>query len=207
MVPDHLVVRWEEKRRSLQTYASQPLMCDDTACREVIRLQNKSYTLPSHFFWCSWRLIYSWNIWAMCGVMDIETQPSSYLNWVESQAKHSWCWDWVAAWSGSLFWNGRDGSLSLCLLSLAWPVPLSLEAIFFRYFLTSHASCMSVLCFSLFQHYRLYEFMFYSTREEIVIGTAVSNMGQSGRTNHLAPLNPEWLKATSGHDCRCVNIA
>lgn len=159
------------------------------------------------FFWCSWRLIYSWNIWAMCGVMDIETQPSSYLNWVGSQAKHSWCWDWVAAWSGSLFWNERDGSLSLCLLSLAWPVPLSLEAIFFRYFLSSHASCMSVLCFSLFQHYRLYEFMFYSTREEIVIGTTVSNMGQSGRTNHLAPLNPEWLKATSGHDCRCVNIA
>lgn len=207
MVPDHLVVRWEEKRPSLQMYASQPLMCDNTACREVRRLQNKSYTLPSHFFWCSWRLIYSWNILAMCGVMDIETQPSSYLNWVGSQAKHSWCWDWVAAWSGSLFWNERDGSLSLCLLSLAWPLPLSLEAIFFRYFLSSHTSCMSALCFSLFQHYRLYEFMFYSTREEIVIGTTVSNMGQSGRKNHLAPLNPEWLKATSGHDCRCVHIA
>lgn len=73
----------------------------------------------------------------------------------------------------------------------------SLEDIFFRYFLSSHASCMSVLCFSLLQHYRLYEFMFYSTREEIVIGTEVSNVGQ----NHLAHLNPAWLKATSGHDC------
>lgn len=56
---------------------------------------------------------------------------------------------------------------------------------------------MSVLCFSLMQHYRLYEFLFYSTREEIVIGTEVSNVGQ----NHLAHLNPAWLKATSGHDC------
>lgn len=136
----------------------------------------------SFFFCCSWRLIYSWNISTMCGVMDVETQPSSYLDWVGSRTKHSWCWDWVAAWSGSLFWNERDGFLSHCLLSLAWPVPLSLEAVFFRYFLSSHASCMSVLCFSLLQHYRLYEFMFYSTREEIVIGTAVSNVGQSGRT-------------------------
>lgn len=62
---------------------------------------------------------------------------------------------------------------------------------------------MSVLCFSLMQHYRLYEFLFYSTREEIVIGTEVSNVGQ----NHLAHLKPAWLKATSGHDCRRVNIA
>lgn len=58
----------------------------------------------------------------------------------------------------------------------------SLEDIFFRYFLSSHASGMSVLCFSLMQHYRLYEFLFYSTREEIVIGTEVSKVGQSGRT-------------------------
>ncbi|EGW10047.1 Uncharacterized protein C10orf107-like [Cricetulus griseus] len=32
---------------------------------------------------------------------------------------------------------------------------------------------------SLFQHYRLYEFMFYSTREEIVIGTEVLDQEQS----------------------------
>lgn len=65
---------------------------------------------------------------------------------------------------------------------------------------------MSVLCFSLMQHYRLYEFLFYSTREEIVIGTEVSK-GGAERPNHLAHLNPAWLKATSGHDCRGLNIA
>jgi hypothetical protein len=63
------------------------------------------------------------------------------------------------------------------------------------------------LCFSLFQHYRLYEFLFYSTREEIVIGTEVSEGaggwgwggGDDTLLDYLAHLYLELLRAIPGH--------
>uniref|UniRef100_A0A7N5K4C1 Ciliary associated calcium binding coiled-coil 1 n=1 Tax=Ailuropoda melanoleuca TaxID=9646 RepID=A0A7N5K4C1_AILME len=44
---------------------------------------------------------------------------------------------------------------------------------------------------SLFQHYKLYEFLFYSTREEIVIGTEVVCLSPDHATEQLCHESPE----------------